>query len=61
MAVQNGERIQAVGIGEPADAACRDAGEAPTHIVAAAQLGLFGDQQAQQRAPDISKADIARL
>src|SRR6202035_167562 len=38
VAVENGERIQAVGIDEPADAARRDPGETPTHVIATPQL-----------------------
>jgi hypothetical protein len=41
MIVENGEWIEAVGIGDPAVAARADSGEAPTNVVAAAEFGFF--------------------
>ena len=55
--IENGERIEAVGIGDPAVAARGDAGEAPADVVAAAEFGFFGDEQAQEGARDVAEAD----
>ena len=38
VAVQNGEWIQAIGVGYPAGPARGDTGETPAHVIAAAQL-----------------------
>ena len=57
MTVEDGERIQAVGIDEPAGAARGDSGETPAHVVAAAQLRLFGDEQAQEGASYVAETD----
>jgi hypothetical protein len=57
MPVEDRERIQAVGIGEPADAARGHSGEPPAHVVAAAELGFLGDQQTQEGAAYVAEAD----
>lgn len=44
---ERGNGIQALGIGNPADAARGDAGEAPAEIVFAAEFTFFGDEQTQ--------------
>ncbi len=61
MTVENGERIQAVGIDQPARAACGDSGEAPAHVVAAAKLRLFGDEQPQEGASYVSETDDGQV
>lgn len=53
--VEDSERVQAVGVGEPARAAGGYAGEAPADVVAAAEFGLFGDEQAQEGAADVAE------
>jgi hypothetical protein len=55
--VEDGQRIQAVGVGDPAGSASGDSGETPADVVAAAELGLFGDEQAEERAADVAQAD----
>src|SRR5262245_34547808 len=57
MVVEDGKRIQAVGISEPATAARSDSGETPADVVAAAEFGFFGDQQTQESAPYIAEAN----
>jgi len=61
MAAERGDGIQALRIGNPADAAGSDPGKAPPEIVLAAELALFGDEQAQQRASDVSEADNGKV
>jgi len=46
MAAQSGDRVQAFGLGNPAEAARGDAGEAPANVVFAAQFAFLGDEQA---------------
>src|SRR5215467_3698898 len=46
--VEDRERIQAVGVGAPATAARGDSGEAPAHVVAAAQISLLGDEEPEE-------------
>ena len=55
--VEDGQRIQAFGIDQPAGAACRDTGKTPAHVVAAAKLRFFGDKQAQERASYVAETD----
>ena len=61
MAVQDSERIQAVGISDPSGAARGHAGQPPPHIVTAAQLRFLRNEQPQQRATDIAKADDSKV
>ena len=58
---ENGERVEAVGIDDPAVAARGDAGEAPADIVAAAELSFFRDQEAQEGAGDVAEADDGEI
>lgn len=55
--VEDGQRVEAVGVGDPAGSASGDSGEAPADVVAAAELSLFGDEQAEERAADVAQAD----
>jgi hypothetical protein len=55
--IEDGQRIQAVGIDQPTGAACRDTGKTPAHVVTAAKLRLFGDEQAQERASYVAETD----
>ena len=57
MAVQNRDGVEPVGVGDPTCAARGDSRQAPADVVAAAQLGFFGDKKAQKGAPDIPEAD----
>jgi hypothetical protein len=54
---ERGDGIQALGIGDPADAARGNAGEAPAEIVFAAEFAFFGDKQTQESASDVPEAD----
>lgn len=47
MAVEQGQRVQAVGIGDPAGAARGDSSQTPANVVAAAQVRLFRDEQTE--------------
>jgi len=55
--VEDGERVEAVGVGTPAVAASGDAGEAPADVVAAAEFGFFGDEEAEERAAYVAEPD----
>ena len=55
--VENGEWVEAVGVGAPAVAAGGDASEAPADIVAAAELGLLGNEEAEECAADVAESD----
>jgi hypothetical protein len=57
MPVENRERIQAIGVRDPANTARGQAGQAPTHIVAAAEFRLFRNEKAKKGTPDISESD----
>src|SRR5262249_20912479 len=57
MSVEDGERVQPVGIGEPAAATCSNTSEAPSNIVAAAKFGFLGNEQTQKGATNIAEAD----
>jgi len=57
MAVESGDGIEAIGIGDPAGAARGYAGQAPANVVAAAEFGFFGDEEAEEGAADIAEAD----
>jgi hypothetical protein len=59
--VEDRERVQAVGVGEPAGAAGGYAGEAPANVVAAAKFGFFGDEQAQEGPADVTEADQGQV
>jgi hypothetical protein len=55
--VEDGKRVEAVGVGAPAVAAGCDAGEAPADVVATAELGLLGDEEAEEGAADVAETD----
>lgn len=57
MIVEDGQRIEAVGVGAPAVAARGDSGEAPADVVAAAELGFFGNEEAEERAANVPEPD----
>ena len=61
MAIQDGNGVQAIRISEPTDAARSHTGQAPAHVITAAHLEFFGDQQTQESAPDISEADDSKV
>jgi hypothetical protein len=46
MAIQNGERIEALRIGKPAVATRGDARQPPADVITAVEFRFFGDQQA---------------
>jgi hypothetical protein len=54
--VEDRERVQAVGVGEPAGAAGGYASDAPANVVAAAKFGFFRDEQAQEGPADVAEA-----
>ncbi len=55
--VEDGERVEAVGVGAPAVAASGDSSQAPADVVAAAELGFLGDEEAEERAADVPEPD----
>jgi hypothetical protein len=55
--MESSKRVEAVGIRDPARAACGDSSETPANVVAAAQVGFFGDEQAKKGACYIAHAD----
>ena len=55
--VEDSQRVETVGIGEPAAAACGDAREAPANVIAAPQFDFFGDKLTNESAADVAKAD----
>lgn len=57
MPVEQRERVEAVGIGNPAGTPRGYTCEAPANIVAAAQLRFFGDEQPEQRAANVAETD----
>lgn len=61
VAVEQRERIEAFGIGDPARAARSDSGEAPTNVVAAAQLRFFSNKQTKKRAANIAESDDGKV
>jgi hypothetical protein len=59
--IEDSDGIHAIGIGEPSGAAGGDARETPADVVAASQLGLFGDEQAQQGTTNVAEADDCQV
>jgi hypothetical protein len=57
MPIEQRERIETVGIGHPAGTARGYTGQTPADIVAAAQLGFLGDEQAEQRAANVAETN----
>ena len=55
--VEDGERIQPVGINEPTCPPSGNSRQTPAHIVPAAQFSLLGDEQAQKCASYIAEAN----
>ena len=55
--IEDGQRVEAVGIGEPPAAARGDTREAPADVLAAAQFDFFGDKLANESAADVAEAD----
>jgi hypothetical protein len=55
--VEDGERVEAFGVGAPAVAAGCDSGEAPADVVAPAEFSFFRDEQAEEGAADVAEAD----
>lgn len=60
-AVQNGERIEAIGVRDPARPARGDPGEPPADVVTAAQLGFLRDEQAQKFAAYVAEANDRKI
>jgi len=61
VAVQNGDGIEPVGIGDPAGAARGDSRQAPADVVAAAQFGFLGDEETEESAADVAEADDSEV
>ncbi len=57
MTAEGGDGVQAFRLGNPAEAARGDAGEAPADVVFAAQFAFLGDEQAEEGASDVPEAD----
>jgi len=56
MAAERGDRVEAFGVGDPAEAARGNAGEAPADVVFATEFALLGDEEAQEGATDVPEA-----
>jgi hypothetical protein len=57
MAVEHGDGVEAVGVGDPACAASGYTRQPPANVVAAAEFGFFGNEEAEECPADISEAD----
>src|SRR5205807_1908365 len=57
VSIQDGKRIEAIRVGNPAGSAGGHASESPAHIIAAAQFGFLGDEQAQKFLADVAKTN----
>ena len=57
MTIEDGKRIQAVRVGDPASAAGGHTGQPPSHVVATAQFGLFRNEEMQKRTADVAKTN----
>src|SRR5712672_4400093 len=57
VSIQDGKRSEAIGVGNPAGSAGGHTSETPAHIIAAAQLGFLGHEQAQEFLADVAKAN----
>jgi len=56
-AVEDSEGIEAIGVCYPAGPARGDARKPPAHVVAAAQFGFLGNEQAQKFAAYVAEAN----
>ena len=61
MAAQRGNRVESFGLGDPAETARGDAGEAPSNVIFAAQFGFLGNEQAQQGAAHVPETDYGEV
>jgi len=61
VAIQNGNGIEPVGIGDPAGPARGDTRQPPADVVAAAELGFLGDEEPQEGAADVAEADDSEV
>jgi hypothetical protein len=59
--MENGKRVEAVGISDPPGPARRDSREPPAYVVTPAQISLFGNEQPQKRAGDVAHADDGEI
>jgi hypothetical protein len=59
--IEDGDGIHAIRIDKPPGAARGHTGETPANIVAAAQFGLFGDEQAQEGAAYVAETDDCQV
>jgi hypothetical protein len=55
--LENFDGIEAVGVGDPADAARGEAGEAPGDAVIVDERGFFCGEKAEEFAADVAEAD----
>jgi hypothetical protein len=55
--VEDGQRVDAVGIGESPAAARGDTCEAPADVITAAHFDFFGDKLANESTADVAEAD----
>jgi hypothetical protein len=57
MAIEDGKRIQAIGVSDPAGASRSHARQPPSHVIATAQFGLFRNEEMQKRTADVAKTN----
>jgi hypothetical protein len=57
MTAEGGDGVQAFRLGNPAEAARGDSGEAPADVVFAAQFAFLGNEQAEKGSSDVPEAD----
>ena len=61
MVIQRVFRVQAIGIGDPADAARRDAGEFPGDCVVPLEDFFFGGDKADEFLTDVAESDESEI
>jgi hypothetical protein len=61
MIAERGDGIEAIGVGDPSNAAGGDASETPAHVEFPAQLGFFGDELAEEGAAYMSETDNSEV
>jgi hypothetical protein len=59
--VEQGGGIETIGVGEPAEAAGGEAGEAPVDFVVAAQDFALGEKETDEFLADVAEADQGEI
>ena len=57
MAIEQCQRVETFGIGDPACSPRSNSSKPPTYVVPAPQVDLFRDQQPKKRPADVSESD----